>query len=113
MICAGMVVSTLLGVFFLFGVRSTASSQSERRVIEADEFVVRDATGKVRARLMSDKENVALWFYDTQGTPRLVSGVYAVEPIFYADTPEERKELMKESLEKGKQCVDTQYMIEK
>lgn len=47
------------------------TSSSEKRIVEADEFVLKDALGRVRAKLAMGEEGPALNLYDNSGQPRV------------------------------------------
>jgi hypothetical protein len=56
------------------------ASSSEKRIVEADEFVLKDALGRVRAKLAMGEEGPALNLYDDSGQPRVTVGVATSGP---------------------------------
>lgn len=59
-----------------------ADEQRERKVIEADEFVLRDSNGKVRCRLgfVGESDFPSISFFDKNGQIRLDAGLNEVGP---------------------------------
>jgi hypothetical protein len=50
------------------------------RIVEAERFVLRDASGKPRAVLGMDADEPGLWLYDAGGKPRAALAVTADRP---------------------------------
>ena len=50
------------------------ASSGGKRIVEADEFVLKDSTGRVRARLGMAEEGPALNLYDENGQPTAMLG---------------------------------------
>jgi hypothetical protein len=70
---------------FLLVVALTGQSTAPR-TIEANEFVLRDADGKVRARLKMEQNNASLQLYDRQEAPTVALDSNATLYLFAPDS---------------------------
>ncbi len=83
---AGLVVMVLAGAALLIG-----QAQPKWKV-EAKRFVLKDASGSVRAELGIAEHGPLLAFYDANGTRRAVLGIAEKGPgLFIFDTTEKRR----------------------
>ena len=56
------------------------ASSSEKKTVEADEFVLKDKLGRVRAKMAVGEEGPVLSLYDANGETRVAVGVTTAGP---------------------------------
>ncbi len=69
----------VLSIWFLMPPSVLAQGDStEKQTVEAERFVLRDASGRMRAELSTNGEYPVLWFYDEEGRKGTTVGQDAV-----------------------------------